>query len=162
MDRRFIALALAFVAVDASATRLNKCVDESGHVTFTQTACPGGLSGESINVLKGGAGMSLGPSGEVTDSELAAESESGGTKFTIVGGDSVSDCGTSSDQEIRAAIVRNQVFEGMTGKQAIQSWGSPDVINRSSSGRDQWVYYRDEVLAQYVYVDKKGCVTGWN
>lgn len=50
MDRRYLLVAALLATVDAGAATFNKCVDESGHVTFTQAACPGGLAGESITV----------------------------------------------------------------------------------------------------------------
>lgn len=162
MDYRFIALVIAFATADASAAKLNKCVDSSGHVTFTQTACPGGLAGEAITVHQGGAGMSLGPAGTsfATPPAISEAEEPVGGQVNVIGGGSACDGG--SDQEIRTAIVRRQVYEGMTAKQATQAWGSPSKINRSSSGSDQWVYYRDGAEMQFIYVDQKGCVTGWN
>lgn len=162
MGYRFIALVIAFAAADASAAKLNKCVDSSGHVTFTQVACPGGVVGESITVHQGGAGMSLGPVGTpLVEQQSVSETEgSVAGKVNVVGGGSACDGG--SEQEIRTAIVRRQVYAGMTSKQAIQAWGSPGEINRSSSGDDQWVYYRGDARMQFVYVDENGCVTGWN
>lgn len=160
MDRRFLVLAFMLAAVDASAAKLNKCVDQSGHVTFTQSACPGGQPGESITVNKGGAGMSLGPVGTFIDDTPASADKPAGGQVNTVGGGTVCDGG--SDQEVRTAIVRRQVYAGMTAKQAVQAWGSPGEINRSSSGDDQWVYYRGDANMQFVYVDQNGCVTGWN
>lgn len=145
----------------AQAASMNKCVDASGHVTFTQQACAGGLGGETISVQSGGAGMSLGPSSlavEAGPSEGKASGE--GVQVNVIG-DKPS-CAGGSDQEIRAAIVRGQVYAGMTAKQAEQSWGKPGEVNRSSSGSDQWVYYRGDGRMQFVYVDQSGCVTGWN
>lgn len=159
MDRRFLLLAFMLAAADASAAKLNKCVDDRGHVTFTQTTCPGGLVGESIKVGKGGAGMWLGPVGSPVVDEPASGASQGGGQVDVIGG---SVCDGGSDQEIRTAIVRRQVYAGMTAKQATQAWGSPSEINRSSSGDDQWVYYRGPGNMQFIYVDQSGCVTGWN
>lgn len=160
MDRRYLLVAALFATADAGAATLNKCVDESGHVTFTQTACPGGLAGESITVQRGGAGMSLGPAATPVIPEQAAPPAQAPGQVTVVGGGSA--CGGGSEQDIRTAIVRNEVFVGMTAKQARQAWGPPSEINRSSSGDDQWVYYRGNVDMQFIYVDQNGCVTGWN
>lgn len=41
---------------------------------------------------------------------------------------------------------------GMTKTEARRAWGSPDKINRSSSG-EQWVYRRARAAAQYLYFD---------
>ncbi|TXI34775.1 MAG: DUF4124 domain-containing protein [Aquipseudomonas alcaligenes] len=160
MDRRVLLLAAMLAAGDAAAAKLNKCVDEGGHVTFTQAACPGGAAGETIKVESGGSGMSLGPSASPSSVEPAPAEQAAGGKVNVVGGGS--SCDGGSDQEIRTAIVRNQIYPGMTAKQAIQSWGKPSEINRSSSGDDQWVYYRGPVDMQFVYVDQNGCVTAWN
>ncbi|WP_313128180.1 DUF4124 domain-containing protein [Stutzerimonas nitrititolerans] len=159
MDRCFLLLVMLLAAADVSAAKLNKCVDESGHVTFTQSSCPDGQHGTPITVQKGGAGMSLGPIGSPVVSEPVSADRPGGVQVNVVGG-SVRDGG--SDQEIRTAIVRRQVYAGMTAKQATQAWGTPGEINRSSSGDDQWVYYRSAGNMQFIYVDQNGCVTGWN
>lgn len=160
MDRRAVMFAFALCMVDANAAKLNKCVDDEGRVTFTQTACPGGLSGEEITVRQSSGGMSLGPVGGASEAEPLIDSAAG---ITVGGvGASAGGCDGGSDQEIRTAIVRNQIFVGMTDKQAIQSWGRPSEINRSSSGDAQWVYYRGPVDMQFIYVDQSGCVTDWN
>ncbi|RRW34791.1 DUF4124 domain-containing protein [Ectopseudomonas oleovorans] len=160
MDRRYLLVAALLATVDAGAATFNKCVDESGHVTFTQAACPGGLAGESITVHRGGAGMSLGPAPTPVVTEQAAPEAEASGQVNVVGGGSACDGG--SEQDIRTAIVRKQVYAGMTDKQARQAWGAPNKINRSSSGDDQWVYYRGNVDMQFIYVDQNGCVTGWN
>lgn len=160
MDRRYLLLAALLACADVSAAKLNKCVDESGHVTFTQAACPGGLAGESITVQRGGAGMSLGPAPLPVVPEQAVPQAQTSGQVNVVGGGSACDGG--SEQDIRTAIVRKQVFVGMTDKQARQSWGAPSEINRSSSGDDQWVYYYGPGNMQFIYVDKSGCVTAWN
>lgn len=160
MDRRYLFIAALLATADASAAKLNKCVDESGHVTFTQAACPGGLAGESITVQRGGAGMSLGPAATPVVPEQAAPQAQASGQVSVVGAGSACDGG--SEQDIRTAIVRKQVYAGMTDKQARQAWGPPNEINRSSSGDDQWVYYRGNVDMQFIYVDQNGCVTGWN
>jgi hypothetical protein len=160
MDRRYLLIAALLATADASAAKLNKCVDDNGHVTFTQSACPGGLAGESITVQRGGAGMSLGPAPTPVAPEQEAPETQASGQVNVVGGGSACDGG--SEQDIRTAIVRKQVFVGMTDKQARQAWGPPNEINRSSSGDDQWVYYRGNVDMQFIYVDQNGCVTGWN
>ena len=148
-----------WAAWGAEAATLNKCVDANGGVTFTQTTCPDGGAAEAINVGQGGAGMLLGP---VVSDELAEEeAPTSRDKVVVVGGSSGSECSSVSEQDMRSAIVRNQVMKGMTAKQVEQAWGKPGAINRSSSG-DQWVYYRGPVEMQFVYVNSAGCVTAWN
>lgn len=164
MERFVLIVTAVLSASTAQAASMNKCVDAGGHVTFTQQACAGGLPGESITVDRGGEGMSLGPVGSAVEpvQQQAEPSAGGGLKLTIVGGGPASQCGDASEQEIRTATVKNQVFPGMTADQAVKAWGLPNKINRSSRGTDQWVYYRGDVGAQYLYVSQEGCVTSWN
>jgi hypothetical protein len=163
MPRFIYALLLMLSGTHVFGTTLFKCKDASGHVTFTQQACAGGLAGETIFVRRGGAGMSLGPSSVVEETAPDEKASSGkGKQVTVTVIGPSSSCAGGSDQEIRSAIVRNQVYEGMTAKQAEQSWGKPGEVNRSSGGSDQWVYYRGDGRMQFVYVDPSGCVTGWN
>lgn len=86
MDRRYLLVAALLATVDAGAATFNKCVDESGHVTFTQAACPGGLTGESITVHRGGAGMSLGPAPTPVVTEQAAPEAEASGQVNVVGG----------------------------------------------------------------------------
>lgn len=143
---RFILLIAALVCADASAAKLNKCVDSSGHVTFTQAACPGGHTGEAITVQSGGSGMSLGPVGSPA---IPADEPTYRRPFNH--------CGDLTQVDIVHLTSNRKVKVGMTAADVEKSWGSPDKVNRSSYGSDQWVY--DD---QYVYVDGSGCVTAWN
>ncbi len=151
MDRRYLFIAALLATADASAAKLNKCVDESGHVTFTQAACPGGLAGESITVQRGGAGMSLGPVG----SSAMGYEDGGGRK-------SFNHCGDLTQVDIAHLIGNNRIQVGMTAEDVEKSWRRPDRINRSSHGNDQWVYDRADYRSQYVYIDGAGCVVAWN
>lgn len=154
-------LLVALVGGAAEAAPMNKCVDAQGHVTFTQQACAGGLAGEKLNVRSASGGMSLGPSRQPDMPAVGQEQAPERSDVKVVGGTS-SECGGGSEQDVRSAVVRKQVYAGMTAKQAQQSWGAPSKINRSSSGSDQWVYYRGGAEMQFIYVDQSGCVTGWN
>lgn len=157
-----IATCLAGIASGANAASLNKCVDAQGHVTFTQQACPDGGAGERLNVTSQSAGMLVAqpPAPPVETEQRDASTPN--TQPSVIGGENSSGCGSASDQEIRTAIVQNKVFTGMSAKEAIQSWGKPTSINRSSRGDDQWVYDRGRASSQYLYVNQEGCVTAWN
>lgn len=59
-------------------------------------------------------------------------------------------------------INEKKVAVGMTENQAVQSWGQPSKINRSSSGADQWVYRRSGSASdQYLYFEN-GLLRSWN
>ncbi|MBG6290047.1 DUF4124 domain-containing protein [Pseudomonas nitroreducens] len=145
----------------ASAASMNKCKDAQGHITFTQQSCPEGAPGEQITVNSQSAGMLVGrPAASMEEPQQEGPVEPRGV--VVVGADNSSGCGDASDREIRTATVKGKIFAGMSAKEAVQSWGKPDKINRSANGADQWVYYRGNYSAQYLYVDSNGCVTSWN
>lgn len=53
-------------------------------------------------------------------------------------------------------IEKEKIQVGMSKKALLCSWGTPNSINRSSYGPDQYVYYN-----QYVYL-RGNRVTAWN
>jgi len=53
-------------------------------------------------------------------------------------------------------IINGKVKVGFSEKMALLSWGEPKKINRSSHGKDQWVYGD-----QYLYFEG-GKMTSWN
>lgn len=155
-----LAIAALLFAGNVGAVKLNKCVDRSGNVTFTQQACADGSGGELVRVQSGGAGMSLAPSMPVAEEE--PNSSNGSKEITVVGGPEAGACGVLDERSARTAIVQNKIAVGMTAKQAIQSWGNPTRVNSASSGLTQWVYETGPVSAQYIYIDTRGCVADWN
>lgn len=155
-----LAIAALLFAGNVSAVKLNKCVDQSGNVTFTQQACTDGSGGELVSVQSGGSGMSLAPSMPVAEEEQNPSRSS--KEVTVVGGPEAGACGVLDERSARTAIVQNKIAVGMTAKQAIQSWGNPTRINSASSGLTQWVYETSSLGAQYIYIDTRGCVASWN
>ena len=143
-----IVFALLSPAV-VQAASMNKCVDSSGHVTFTQQACPDGMGGEAIEVKNSSKGMLIGEPG------LPPPPAASGRR-------SFNECGDLTQVDISHLIGNRKVQVGMTAEDVEESWGRPDSVNRSSSGDDQWVYNGRNYDSQYVYVDGKGCVTAWN
>lgn len=166
MVRQALLILATALPLQAAAASLNKCVDENGQVTFTQLACSQGRAGERIDIASGNQGMTMGPprtesAAQATRPEQA-EGRTRAPTLTVVGGKDGAACSDASDTEIRSAIVRNEVFVGMTAEQAVKSWGKPHKINSSSHGSDQWVYYRGGYDADYLYIDESGCVKAWN
>jgi hypothetical protein len=154
-------LFLILVTNSALGATMNKCVDGAGNVTFTQQACAGGGSGERISVQSASQGMVIASPSQIQQPEHETRPSAGSARVDVVG-ETVSPCGAVSSQEIRKAVVQKKIFAGMTSKDAVSSWGKPNKINASSAGPDQWVYYRSDSDAQYLYVDRLGCVTAWN
>lgn len=59
-----------------------------------------------------------------------------------------------TDREINS-IKNSQIFIGMSKDALLESWGSPDKINRTLtqySDSQQWIYYRGYQRTQYVYL----------
>jgi hypothetical protein len=149
MQRFWLIVIAVLSPVAVQAASMNKCVDASGHVTFTQQACPGGSGGEVIEVKSASKGMLIGdPS---FNPPIAAPSRR-----------SYNHCGDLTQVDIRHLIGNTSIQVGMTSEDVIEAWRRPDRINRSSAGNDQWVYDRENYRTQYVYVDGSGCVTAWN
>lgn len=159
---RITGIALLTLALSgaAAAGQVNKCVDSDGKVTFTQLACPGEHSHERVTVTQSSGGMRIADPLTMAPSEKPAP-QRGQAAITVVGSQG-SHCGNATDQDVRTAIVRQEVFVGMTAAQATQAWGKPSTINSSSYGGEQWVYRSGKYGAQYLYVDQSGCVTAWN
>lgn len=158
----FWLLAGAFSAIGVvQAAPLNKCVAENGHVTFTQQACPGGMPGEAVTVRSASGGMTLGPTHQPDPLQTPAEKKGGVKEVTVVGSGSAK-CGGGSEQEARTAIVKREIYVGMTAEQATKAWGMPSEINRSSDGTAQWVYDRGNAVMDFLYVDQAGCISAWN
>lgn len=58
---------------------------------------------------------------------------------------------------LNKALKHGTICIGMHKDLLVLAYGYPKSINRSSYGDDQYVY-----SGQYVYVNKKGYITGWN
>jgi len=60
------------------------------------------------------------------------------------------------DFKVWNAISNQEVFVGMTAKQALLSWGEPDSINTTIIGNyktEQWVYEIGDFKYQFIYVE---------
>lgn len=77
-----------------------------------------------------------------------------------LGGISAGTQNLAAQAKNRKLIAERKVREGMSADQVRQSWGAPTNINRSSDGREQWVYQRGPGRAQYVYM-QDGQVASW-
>lgn len=57
---------------------------------------------------------------------------------------------------IQQAISQGRIVVGMTAAQAQAAWGSPTSVNRTvtaGSTHEQWVYRREKMTTNYVYLD---------
>ncbi|QJD58198.1 DUF4124 domain-containing protein [Pseudomonas sp. gcc21] len=155
---RIAAVALVFFSSGVTSQTVFRCEGPNGQTIFSQQACPDGSVGGKLSVRNDppSGGSDYVPWADTTrSSEQAKHQLKDRAAVTVVGGGN--GCSAVSDQTVRTAIVKKQIFPGMTTDQAIRSWGKPVKINRSSHGADQWVYPGH----QYLYVED-GCVTSWN
>lgn len=159
---RALIFVLFFTVVPVQAATVYKCKGSDGGTIFSHFACPDASAGAEVKVTSASEGMRIASPAEIAEHELEKARENEPSRLSVSGGRSVSACSDASEQEIRTAIVKNQVFPGMSADQAIKAWGKPSKINTGSSGDDQWVYYRGPVESQYLYVSQDGCVTAWN
>lgn len=163
MFARAITLLLMALSPPTIAETVYRCVGPDGVMIFSHFACQDASAGEKIKIKVGSEGMRIAdPAVPEQPEEEDGARGNGGVRITVVGGAGKSKCSDASEQEIRTAVVKNQVFPGMSADDAVKSWGKPSKINRSSHGTDQWVYYRGDYSAQYLYVDTAGCVKSWN
>lgn len=169
---RSLIITLALISPLASAAQVYKCKGPDGGTIFTHQACSDSSAGEQVKIIPSSGGMTMGnsPAPAADDPEFGEDQEirtglktreASGIRIIGVGGSPATPCGGATSTEIRTAIIRNEVFPGMSAEDAIKSWGKPNKINRSSHGRDQWVYRTGSVSAQYLYVED-GCVKSWN
>lgn len=132
--RTSIALALLLMTATTPATSqtVYKCAVE-GRTTFQDRPCAGAKSSENqIDARQRTKGL-----GGVRNIDLLTQSE------------------------MRLAIERGRVKNGMSPDQVKRAWGAPDKVNKSSGGREQWVYRRGNGESKYIYLEG-GQVEAWN
>lgn len=148
--KRFL-LALTMLCASSSyATTVNKCVDATGKITFTQSACGSGIQTESVKIVQSSGGFDM-------SDALRSESFKEPVERAPIVEPEKGSCLPHSDQTIRTAIIQHRIMVGMKKSDAIKSWGLPFRINRSSHGNAQWVYN-----GTYLYIDDYGCIASWN
>lgn len=148
--KRFLIALTMLCASSTYATTVNKCADAAGRITFTQSACSGGVQAESVKIVQSSGGFDM-------SDALRSESFKEPVEQAPIIEPETGACLPHSSQKIRTAIIRNRVMVGMKSSDVIKSLGRPFRINRSSHGNAQWVYN-----GLYLYIDDYGCVASWN
>ena len=106
-----------------------KCQDQTGRVTFQQTACPASGTEEKIRLYENKPDPIRNIQAQVRINELARQ------------------------KTIREAIATGTPMVGMTRRELDQAMGDPDKINAAQYGsslQDQIIYYRNG-RTLYVY-----------
>lgn len=158
--RKLIFAALMLPALAHSA--VYKCVDVSGHTTFSDRACGGVEGGVKVDVkLASGDGA---PS--IQAERESPEQRRIGAQFDRIRQEISSPqnkrarqataaysgpCKEFSSTELRTLTIRNQVVVGMKRSDALRAWGTPWSINGSQHA------YHWERGSAYFYVED-GCV----
>lgn len=136
MMRRCIAILAALAACGAQhAVAANKCTLADGKVVYQDAPCAGGAASERVNLS--GAGQ--------------AQPYSQGATYWLREAARI-----ERANQVEAAIASRQVVLGMTANEALLSWGQPSKVNASIGAygrKEQWVYRRGRVRADYVYVE---------
>ncbi|WP_350224386.1 DUF4124 domain-containing protein [Halopseudomonas bauzanensis] len=143
------------LSTPAQAQQIYRCVGLDGHTTFSQQACPGGVTGEEVSAHNAppSNGRDHIPYGDT--SVLPPPRERTASRVNVVGGGHR--CSNLSSQEIRTATVQKRALIGMTTTQMVKALGPPLRVNTSSHGSTQWVYPG----RLYIYTEG-GCVVSWN
>lgn len=140
-----------------SASSVFRCVDSTGHVTFTRHGC----SSEQEQQLQNAYNPTPG-SGKPVPLAKPAKAPSSAPATTradvVVVGERESPCGTPlSGSERREAMIKRHVRAGMTQDDVVSMFGRPDQT--SSRNGEQRFQYRDrQGNSRTVNFDDSGCV----
>lgn len=153
--------ALLLLACPAYAASVYRCVDESGHVTFTRQGCAPSQTAQMQNAFNptpssGKATRMAEPTLKQAKQRKRANLE---TTLTVVG---VQDDGCGNlltPQARRKAIVEQQVRAGMTRADIESALGRPDAIT-SNNGQTRYRYSAQKGRSKSVSFDENGCVRG--
>lgn len=142
--------ALTLLASPTLGAQVYRCEDAAGQTVFSQTPCADDAQVVDIDPPPAAAPPMDEPAPGLRPGELEMLEEGKQRRQKRAG-----------SRQRQSAMYQNQVMVGMTEEQVRRAWGAPDKINRSSGGREQWIYRRGEFDSQYVYLEA-GRVTGWN
>lgn len=154
-QKLFISL-LLFSSLDAGATTVNRCQDQSGSVTFTTLSCPSGQAKtpQDINPASGMTFTAPSPASKAHAMRAPKSRE------VVVVGQRDDGCGNIlSAEQRRKAIINQQTPTGMSKRDVESLLGRPDkIISRNAEVR--YVYEEKKGRSRQVSFDEHGCVKG--
>ena len=143
---------------DSSASSVFRCVDGTGHVTFTRHGCPSDqqqhLQDARNHTPSSGKAIPL-----ATPDRRKATAPASSAELVIVGQQD-DGCGNLlSSSEKRQAIIRKEIRAGLSRADVESSLGKPDRVT-SSNGQQRY-HYREKRKggsSRQISFDAAGCV----
>lgn len=151
-----LAAALLSPIQDTSAASVFRCVDASGHVTFTRHGCSADEEQHLQDVRN--HTPSSGTVIPLADTGRQGRSSKASADGLVIVGQQDDGCGnllTSSER--RQAIIRKEIRSGMSLSDVESSLGKPDKISRQN-GRQRYYYDDKRGKRQQINFDEAGCV----
>jgi hypothetical protein len=158
MRALLIGASLLLAATPAFPASVFRCVDQYGHVTFSQQGCPKEQSQHRQSV----ASPTPGSGKAVPMARPRAKSDSSRQAHDALAIVAEKDdgCGNRvTGSERRSAIIRKQIRAGMTRSDVESALGRPESIT-SSNGRDRLRFRDSSGQVRTVSFDEHGCVLG--
>lgn len=158
MRRLSICMGLLLLAAPAHSASVFRCIDEQGHVTFSQQGCP-----SEQNQQRQQAANPTPSSGKAVPMAKPKPARSGKRKeedsLTVVA-EQDDGCGNQvTGRERRSAIISQNIRAGMTRRDVESALGRPEQIT-SSNGRTRLRFRDTGGQVRTVSFDENGCVLG--
>jgi len=150
--------ALLLTTTPTLATSIYRCVDETGHLTFTRQGCPTHQTSEKQQAFNPT------PSSSTTvpmakPQKKRTERRKKDQSLTIVG-EQDDGCGNRMTGSARRnAMISQQSRPGMTRADIESTFGKPDSIT-SRNGQVQYRYSARKGRTHTISFDENGCVRG--
>lgn len=158
MRSLIIGTGLLLVATAAFPANVFRCVDQSGHVTFSQQGCPEEHSQELHNAANPRPGSGKAVPMALPRARRNASREDGGNLAVVA--EREDGCGNRvTGSERRSAIISKQIRAGMTRSDVESALGRPESAT-SSNGRDRLRFRDGAGKVRTVSFDEHGCVLG--
>lgn len=153
-----VGASLFLIAAPAFPASVFRCVDQSGHVTFSQQGCPETQHQQrqqTANPTPGsGKAVLMAPPRSKSD---AARSGNAGLAIVAEKDDG---CGNRVNGSARrSAIISKQIRTGMTRRDVESALGRPENVT-SNNGRDRLRFRDSSGQVRTVSFDEHGCVQG--
>jgi len=150
--------ALLLTTTPALATSVYRCVDETGHLTFTRQGCPPQQTTEKQQAFNPTPGSSKAVP-MAKPHKQGTERRKKDQPLTIVG-EPDDGCGNRvTGSARRNAMINQQSRPGMTRADVESTFGKPDSIT-SRNGQTQYRYTASKGRSHSISFDENGCVLG--